>query len=117
MAELSLAFIEKLPKTDLHVHLDGSMRVETLIELAKAQGVPLPADSLERALALLDATTPAGTSSLQRDIAAGKPSELDAWTGAVVRLGAAADVPTPVHEFCYSTLLPLERRARGEITF
>jgi len=45
--KLSLALIEKLPKTDLHVHLDGSMRVETLIELAKAQGVPLPADTPE----------------------------------------------------------------------
>jgi 2-dehydropantoate 2-reductase len=85
--------------------------------VARAQGVPLPADSLERALALLDATTPAGTSSLQRDIAAGKPSELDAWTGAVVRLGAARGVATPLHSFIYGTLLPLERRARGEIEF
>jgi len=39
VAKLSLALIEKLPKTDLHVHLDGSMRITTLIELAKAQGV------------------------------------------------------------------------------
>ena len=47
VATLSLALIEKLPKTDLHVHLDGSMRITTLIELAKAQGVPLPADTPE----------------------------------------------------------------------
>ncbi|MBL8972546.1 MAG: adenosine deaminase, partial [Myxococcales bacterium] len=47
MAKLSLALIEKLPKTDLHVHLDGSMRITTLIELARAQGVPLPADTPE----------------------------------------------------------------------
>ncbi|MEC7239733.1 MAG: adenosine deaminase family protein [Myxococcota bacterium] len=31
-----------LPKTDLHVHLDGSLRLKTLIELAQAQGVELP---------------------------------------------------------------------------
>ena len=31
-----------LPKTDLHVHLDGSLRLETLIDLAKARGVELP---------------------------------------------------------------------------
>ena len=31
-----------LPKTDLHVHLDGSLRLGTLIELAKARGVELP---------------------------------------------------------------------------
>jgi adenosine deaminase len=40
--ELSLEFIEKLPKTDLHVHLDGSIRVDTIIELARKQGVKLP---------------------------------------------------------------------------
>jgi adenosine deaminase len=31
-----------LPKTDLHVHLDGSLRLSTLIELAREQGVELP---------------------------------------------------------------------------
>jgi adenosine deaminase len=36
------ALIEKLPKTDLHVHLDGSVRLDTLIELAKEYRVDLP---------------------------------------------------------------------------
>ncbi len=36
------AFIQEIPKTDLHLHLDGSLRIPTLIELAKAQGVDLP---------------------------------------------------------------------------
>ncbi len=40
---ISRKFIEALPKTDLHVHLDGSLRLGTLIELAKQQGVKLPA--------------------------------------------------------------------------
>jgi adenosine deaminase len=34
-----------LPKTDLHVHLDGSLRLPTLIELARGARVPLPSDS------------------------------------------------------------------------
>ena len=34
--------IRKLPKTDLHLHLDGSIRLETLIDLAKKEGVELP---------------------------------------------------------------------------
>ena len=85
--------------------------------IAAARGVPLPPGTFERTLALLAGTTPSGTSSLQRDVAAGKPSELDAWTGAVVRLGAAAGVPTPLHSFVYAALLPLERRARGELAF
>ncbi|MBD3335873.1 MAG: adenosine deaminase [Candidatus Eisenbacteria bacterium] len=39
--------IEHLPKTDLHVHLDGSLRPATLFELAAEQGVELPIASHE----------------------------------------------------------------------
>eukprot|EP00605_Chrysophyceae_sp_TOSAG23-4_P000730 GSChrysophyteH1.ASY1.ANO1.815.1 assembled CDS len=35
-------FLQQVPKTDLHVHLDGSLRLSTLIELARADGVRLP---------------------------------------------------------------------------
>ncbi|MFZ1864429.1 MAG: adenosine deaminase [Polyangiales bacterium] len=42
--ELSLSDIQRLPKTDLHVHLDGSLRLSTMLELAQQQGVSLPAD-------------------------------------------------------------------------
>ena len=34
--------IRRLPKTDLHVHLDGSLRLGTLIDLARRRGVALP---------------------------------------------------------------------------
>ena len=53
------------------------------------------------------------TASMQRDIMDGRPSELDAWNGAICRFGARAGVETPVHAFTYHTLLPMERRARG----
>jgi adenosine deaminase len=38
----SKEFIQEIPKSDLHVHLDGSLRLPTLIELAKEQSVTLP---------------------------------------------------------------------------
>jgi adenosine deaminase len=41
--KISREFIEKIPKTDLHLHLDGSLRLPTLIELARENGVKLPA--------------------------------------------------------------------------
>jgi adenosine deaminase len=47
MPKLTLEDIQRLPKTDLHVHLDGSLRIETILELAKEQGVQLPADTVE----------------------------------------------------------------------
>ena len=40
--KLTRDFIFELPKTDLHVHLDGSLRPETVAELAKKNNVPLP---------------------------------------------------------------------------
>lgn len=58
---------------------------------------------------------PAGTtSSMLRDILAGRPSELDAWNGAVVRFAAQERVPAPVHAMTCELLAPMERRARGE---
>jgi len=41
-AKLPLEFFQKLPKTDLHVHLDGSLRLETIVDLAKRHRVELP---------------------------------------------------------------------------
>ena len=37
--------LHALPKTDLHCHLDGSLRLKTMLELAEQQGVKLPADT------------------------------------------------------------------------
>ncbi len=42
-----LALLRALPKTDLHVHLDGSLRLSSLLEMAKERGVALPADTPE----------------------------------------------------------------------
>ena len=50
-----LEIIEKLPKTDLHVHLDGSLRLSTILDLAERQRVELPAtneDGLRKAMNL-----------------------------------------------------------------
>jgi adenosine deaminase len=41
------ALVRALPKTDLHCHLDGSLRLSTILELAEAQGVELPAETPE----------------------------------------------------------------------
>ena len=47
MHQLTLEDIQRLPKTDLHVHLDGSLRIPTILEMGAEQGVRLPADTLE----------------------------------------------------------------------
>lgn len=42
--ELTREFVQSLPKAELHCHLDGSMRLSTIIELAETQNVKLPTD-------------------------------------------------------------------------
>ncbi len=42
MSEIDRSLLHRLPKTDLHVHLDGSVRPATLLELAERYGVPMP---------------------------------------------------------------------------
>lgn len=42
LAEIPLELITRLPKTDLHCHLDGSVRLDTVLDLARKQGVALP---------------------------------------------------------------------------
>ncbi|OFX26018.1 MAG: hypothetical protein A2V77_05410 [Anaeromyxobacter sp. RBG_16_69_14] len=89
--------------------------MEELATLARARGVRLAPDATGSALALLDGVTPEATASMQRDIGAGRPSELEDQTGAVVRLARVARLAVPVHEVLLAALLPQEAAARGRL--
>ncbi len=54
MIELTREFVTSLPKAELHCHLDGSMRVETIIELANELDVELPTDNEDELRAILE---------------------------------------------------------------
>jgi 2-dehydropantoate 2-reductase len=81
-------------------------------ELARARGVPVRDDAVERTLHFVDSLPAEATASMQRDVVAGNPSELEAQAGTVVRLAAEAGVDAPVNGFLYAALLPGETRAR-----
>jgi 2-dehydropantoate 2-reductase len=88
-----------------------------LENVARESGIALASDIAATVLAFIDSVPADGTASLQRDIAAGRPSELDNLTGAVVRLGARLGVATPINAFIYGALAPLEQKARGLLSF
>jgi 2-dehydropantoate 2-reductase len=91
--------------------------MEEIYLVANARKVAMERESIDRAMGFLDNLPYEGTASMQRDILAGRPSELDAQNGAVVRLGREAGVATPVNGMIYSSLLPLEMRARKQLEF
>jgi 2-dehydropantoate 2-reductase len=113
----SLAALTHLPigpirsTPDLRARLIAGL--EEVANIAQAEGKDLGADSVAKTLAILDRLPEETTSSMQRDLMAGRPSELEAQTGAVVRFGKKVGVPTPAHDAIYAELLPLERRARN----
>ena len=80
--------------------------------VAAARGIDLGHDAVEKTWQRYDALAAESTSSLQRDVMEGKPSELDAQLGAIIRLAREANVPVPVTSFVYHALLPQEERAR-----
>jgi 2-dehydropantoate 2-reductase len=95
--------------------LERSM--QEIYEVADALNVNLAPDAVSAAMGFIDTLPPNGTTSMQRDIIENRPSEIESWTGAVVRFGRDAGVPVPINEFTYNSLLPLERKARGQLDF
>lgn len=91
--------------------------LEEVFAVARAAGVPIPGDQLGTCMGFIDTLPPAGTASMQRDVAEGRPSEIDAQNGAVVRLGRQHGVDTPVNKFIADVIQPLELRARGSLHF
>ena len=82
--------------------------------VGRAKGVVLPADMVEALMKRIDSLPAGMVASMQKDIMEGRPSELEAQTGAVIRMGRALKIPTPLHEFIYASLLPMELKARGK---
>jgi 2-dehydropantoate 2-reductase len=95
--------------------LEGAL--QEVVAIAQARGVQISSEVAGHTLARIDDMQPGVMASMQRDIMEGRPSELEAQNGAVVRMGREAGVPTPVHDFLYASLLPQELKARGEISF
>ena len=113
VARAPMGIIREQPRT--RRLLQSTM--EEIFAIAGARGVVLPADSVQETLAVVDGLPASGTASMQRDLMAGRPSELEAQIGAIVRLAARSGIDAPASEFIYAALLTNDLRARGELEF
>jgi 2-dehydropantoate 2-reductase len=89
--------------------------MEEVLAVGRSRGIRMRDDIVERTLKGIDTLPPGVTSSMQRDIAAGLPSELEEQNGSVARMGSETGIPTPVQSFLYACLLPSEMKARGKM--
>ncbi|MDY0323711.1 MAG: ketopantoate reductase family protein [Candidatus Carbobacillus sp.] len=81
-----------------------------VLNLAPKEGVDLTEDDLTYWLAILDTLNPAGKPSLAQDIEAGRPTEVDMFSGTVIALGKKHGVPTPVNEKLYRRIKDIENK-------
>jgi 2-dehydropantoate 2-reductase len=89
----------------------ASMAVAEAITLANAKGLAFGPESVTKADQLWDemaASNPAARPSLLYDLDAGRPLELDAWSGGAVKIGQELGLPTPANFAMYAGLKPYE---------
>ncbi|MFT6642142.1 MAG: 2-dehydropantoate 2-reductase [Flavobacteriaceae bacterium] len=113
VSQAPIGVLLKLPETR-QLLLDS---MKEIYQLGVAQGVNLTDDCIQKTVAVLESLPESSTTSLQQDMIKGKPSELDEQSGAIVRLGKALDIDTPVNRFILDSLRPQELRARGALSF
>jgi 2-dehydropantoate 2-reductase len=89
---------------DLYAMMEAAWREG--LAVARAHGVPLAEALLDEIRGMTGALPPHAKSSMLEDLERGKRLELPWLSGAIVRLGAAAGVPTPTHRFIATVLAP-----------
>jgi len=89
--------------------LDGCREIE---RLARAEGVPIAPDIIERIGVYVDGIPKTMRSALLIDLAQGKRIEVEQLQGSVVRRAARAGIPVPIMSTLYSVLKPWANGAR-----
>jgi len=81
-------------------------------QIANIRNIDITSVDIEKTMHILNTMPYDTTASMQRDIMAGKPSELDNFNGYIVKEGMRLHIKTPCNNFIYYTLLPSENFAR-----
>ncbi|MGE5642699.1 MAG: ketopantoate reductase family protein [Byssovorax cruenta] len=88
--------------------------MQEVAAVAHAQGVLLDPDVVQKSLDFIDNSAPHIKPSMQLDVESGHRTELESMVGVIGRKGHELGIPTPVADFVYASLLPVERKARSE---
>ena len=86
--------------------------IREIYAISQKMKINIAADFIDKTVEFIDTFPYDSTSSLTRDVWEGKPSEIEYQNGTVVRLGKKFGVPTPLNDYIYTSILPLEKKAR-----
>lgn len=107
LARLPMGEVAKQPE----LRQLGRMASAEAVELANAKGLSFGQEDIDKADKSIDVVAsrnPAWRTSLLQDLDAGRPLELDAWSGGAVMLGRELGIPTPMNFAMYAGLKPYE---------
>ena len=76
--------------------------------VARGLGVSLAEDVVSSTMSYIEGSLEQMHASMHADVLAGRPLELEALNGAVVRAGRTAQVPTPVNNLIYAMVQPFK---------
>jgi len=105
-----MASAARLSPRDLIEYPHGAAMFRSAIQevanVGTASGIPFGQDDVQGAMDLITARPMGARGSMQADLEAGRPLELEAIVGSVPRIGRKVNVPTPVFDMLYTLLLP-----------
>lgn len=87
---------------------------EEILTVAQATNIDLRSSDIEQVFDTVSQLDGQSTASTQRDLMAGKPSELETFNGFIVKQAKKYGISVPVNEMLYECLLPMEEQARDE---
>jgi 2-dehydropantoate 2-reductase len=116
-AASSLGSLTRLPMGDYRAIPETRTMIVGLMKevesIARAQGVELDEDVVQKSLDFMDNAAPHIKASMQLDVEAGRRTELESMVGVIGRKGREIDLPTPVADIIYASLLPIELKAQN----
>ena len=106
----AMASAARLSPRDLIEYPHGAAMFRSAIQevanVGTAYGIPFGQDDVQGAMDLITARPMGARGSMQADLEAGRPLELEAIVGSVGRIGRKVNVPTPIFDMLYTLLLP-----------
>jgi 2-dehydropantoate 2-reductase len=113
----ALGCLTRLPMGDYRAVPESRALMTSLMKevqsVARAEGVDLDPDVVQKSLDFVDNAAPHIKPSMQLDVEGGRRTELESMIGVIGRKGRQHGIATTVADFAYAILLPVELRARS----